>query len=109
VGEDGRIVCGEGWQKKYITEKNGRISWERQGIIAFCTCQWNEWMNWHAIGSRCRTLFWSHSQRSTGHPTHYLRKFLWNYQCITYILRLITTPYLPSVFSNILSSHVPFL
>jgi hypothetical protein len=26
VGEDGRIVCGEGWQKKYITEKNGRIS-----------------------------------------------------------------------------------
>ena len=22
--------------------KNGRSSWERQGITAFCTCQWNE-------------------------------------------------------------------
>jgi len=25
--------------------KNGRSSWEWQGITAFCTCQWNEWMN----------------------------------------------------------------
>jgi hypothetical protein len=24
--EDGRIVGGEGWQKKYITERNGRSS-----------------------------------------------------------------------------------
>ena len=64
-----------------------------------------ERMNWHAVGSRSPTLFWSHSQRSVGHPSHYLCRFLWNYQCITYILLLITTPYLPNVFSNILSSH----
>jgi len=25
-------------------ERNGRSSWEQQGIVAFCTCQWNEWM-----------------------------------------------------------------
>ena len=24
--------------------KNGRSSWERQGITAFCTCQWNDLM-----------------------------------------------------------------
>jgi hypothetical protein len=24
--EDGRIVGGEGWQEKYITERNGRSS-----------------------------------------------------------------------------------
>jgi hypothetical protein len=27
--EDGRIVGGEGWQKKYVTERNGRSSWKR--------------------------------------------------------------------------------
>ena len=32
-----------GGRKGYITERNGRSSWEQQGIIAFCTCQWNEW------------------------------------------------------------------
>ena len=26
VREDGRIVGGEGWQEKYITERNGRSS-----------------------------------------------------------------------------------
>jgi hypothetical protein len=40
VREDERIIGGEGWQD--ITEKNGRSSRERQGIVAFCTCQWNE-------------------------------------------------------------------
>jgi len=30
--------------KGYITERKGRSSWERQGIVAFCTLQWNEWM-----------------------------------------------------------------
>jgi hypothetical protein len=29
-------------KKKYITESNGRSSWELQGIVAFCICQWNE-------------------------------------------------------------------
>jgi hypothetical protein len=45
VREDGRrIVGGEEWQEKYITERNGRSCLERQGIITFCTCQWDEWM-----------------------------------------------------------------
>jgi len=26
VREDGRIVAGEGWQQKYIRERNGRSS-----------------------------------------------------------------------------------
>jgi len=34
----------KGSRKMYVTERNGRSSWERQGIAAFCTCQWNEWM-----------------------------------------------------------------
>jgi len=45
VREDGRIVGGEGRQEKYVTDRNGRSSWEWQGIVAFCTCEWNEWMN----------------------------------------------------------------
>jgi hypothetical protein len=45
VREDGRIVGGEGWQGKYKTERNGRSSWERQGIVAFCTCRWKECKN----------------------------------------------------------------
>jgi len=28
-------------RKKCMTGRNGRGSWERQGITAFCTCQWN--------------------------------------------------------------------
>ena len=32
-----------GGRKGYITERNGRSFWERQGIVAFCACQWNEW------------------------------------------------------------------
>jgi len=41
VREDGRIV-EKGGRKKYIIERNGRSSLEWQGIITFCTCQWNE-------------------------------------------------------------------
>jgi hypothetical protein len=41
VREDGRIVSGEGWQEK-IYNRNWRSSSEWQGIITFCTCQWNE-------------------------------------------------------------------
>jgi hypothetical protein len=44
VREDGRIVVGEGWQKMYITERHEISSREWQGIVAFCTCQWNEWI-----------------------------------------------------------------
>jgi hypothetical protein len=42
VREDGRIVGEEEWQEMYVKERNGRSSWERQGIVAFCTWQWNE-------------------------------------------------------------------
>jgi len=35
-------LAGKGGRKKSITEWNGRISWERQGIVEFCTYQWNE-------------------------------------------------------------------
>jgi hypothetical protein len=45
VREDGRIVIGEEWQEKYITERNGRSSCERQGIVTLCTWQWDDWMN----------------------------------------------------------------
>jgi hypothetical protein len=34
----------EGGRKNCIAERNWRISWERQGIVAFCTCQWIKWM-----------------------------------------------------------------
>jgi hypothetical protein len=42
VREDGRP---DGGRKGYITERNGRSSWERQGIVTFCTRQWNEQIN----------------------------------------------------------------
>jgi hypothetical protein len=42
VRENGRLTGG---RKGYITETNGRSSWEREGIVAFCTCRWNEWKN----------------------------------------------------------------
>jgi len=42
VREGGRIVVGEGWQEKL----HNRTEWKKllrtEGIIAFCTCQWNE-------------------------------------------------------------------
>ena len=31
-------------RKKCVTGRNGRGSWERQGITAFCTCQWIYWL-----------------------------------------------------------------
>jgi len=31
-------------RKKCMTGRNGRGSWERQGITAFCTCQWIDWL-----------------------------------------------------------------
>ena len=34
----------KGGRKNYITERNGRSCWEQQGIVAFCTCQWSEWI-----------------------------------------------------------------
>ena len=34
-------------RKKCMTGRNGRGSWERQGITAFCTCQWIDWLTWN--------------------------------------------------------------
>jgi hypothetical protein len=41
VREDERLGGGKGW-KETVYNRNVRSSWERQGIVAFCTCQWNE-------------------------------------------------------------------
>ena len=38
-------LAEKGCKKKYLTERNGRSSWEWQGIVTFCSCQCNEWMN----------------------------------------------------------------
>jgi len=32
----------KGGRKAYITERNEISSWEQQGIVTFCTCQWSE-------------------------------------------------------------------
>jgi hypothetical protein len=42
----------KGERKVYITDGNERSSWEWQGILTYCTYQWNEWMN------VIRLLFW---------------------------------------------------
>jgi len=42
VREDGRLVGGKSGRKGCITERNGRSFLEQQGIVTFCTCQWNE-------------------------------------------------------------------
>jgi len=34
-------LVGKSGRKKYVTERNGRGSWELQGIVKFCICQWN--------------------------------------------------------------------
>jgi len=34
----------KGGRKEHITDRNRRSSWERSGMVAFCTCQWNEWV-----------------------------------------------------------------
>jgi hypothetical protein len=48
VREFGRMVGEEEWQEKSVWHRNGRRSWEQQGIIAFYIFQWNEWMGeWH--------------------------------------------------------------
>jgi hypothetical protein len=36
------IVTGTIDRGSTVTERNGRSSLEQQGIVAFCTCQWNE-------------------------------------------------------------------
>ena len=43
----------KGRRKEYITERNGRSSWERRGIFEFCTCQWNYWILHTMTGIGC--------------------------------------------------------
>jgi hypothetical protein len=42
--EDGRIVGREGWQEKVHNREEWKklLRTARQGIVTFCTCQWNE-------------------------------------------------------------------
>jgi len=42
VREDGRIVGVEGWQENVHNSEEWKMIRERQGIVAFCTCQRNE-------------------------------------------------------------------
>jgi hypothetical protein len=68
VRKDGRMVGGKGWKERvYITERNGRSSCERQGIVSFCTCQWNEWMNeWMKRMNYCK-IQWDDYQNDQLH------------------------------------------
>jgi len=44
VREYGKLVGGEGWKEWVYNREKWKSSWERQGIVAFCICQWNKWM-----------------------------------------------------------------
>jgi hypothetical protein len=44
-------------RKRFITGRNGRGSWERQGITAFCTRQWIDWLIDSSVWPRnCREI-----------------------------------------------------
>ena len=42
VREDGRIVGGKGWQGKVHNREERKKLLRTQGIVTFCTRQWNE-------------------------------------------------------------------
>jgi hypothetical protein len=42
VREDGRIVVGEEWQGKICNREEWTSYCEWQGIVSFCTWQWND-------------------------------------------------------------------
>jgi len=44
VTEDGIIVRGEGWQEKVHSKEEWRKCLRTARIIAFCICQWNEYV-----------------------------------------------------------------
>ena len=59
------------WQDE--VRADGRSSWERQGIVAFCTRQWNEWIieRKHAVILCTFFLFrlpLQHRHQNLGHP-----------------------------------------
>jgi hypothetical protein len=41
VREDGRVGREKSGRKKYMVGRNGRSCIEWQGMVTFCTCQWN--------------------------------------------------------------------
>ena len=57
VREDERAGGGKGRVTGNITERNGKSSWEQQGILAFCTCQWNEWTNCKEKRTACLYIY----------------------------------------------------
>jgi len=42
VREDGRIVGGRGWKERVYNRGEWKKLLKMQGIITFCTGQWNE-------------------------------------------------------------------
>jgi len=42
VRKGGRIVGGEGWQEKVHNREEWKKLLRTEGIVEFCTCQWNE-------------------------------------------------------------------
>jgi hypothetical protein len=73
VREDGRIVDGE----KYITERNGRSSWEWQGIVTFCTIhQPYTFHNYYMCGSAVNENIWyMHVLKATDLNSTYQKQF----------------------------------
>ena len=67
VREDGRLVGGKGWKERgYITERNGRSSWERQESVTLCTCQWNKLI-------LCSSMWWRECQWHVRVTSHLLQ------------------------------------
>jgi len=116
--EDGRIVGGEGWQEKYIRDRNGRSSWEWQGIVEFCMCRRNEyWQIWIGIINMPSTVKFQLSQlhSTEGCMDKWKYQIIWkanenltlniNSMCnlvCYYITGVLISPYpdlLPDVFS----------
>jgi len=42
VMEDERLVSGKGWKERVYSREVWKKLVKMQGIVTFCTCQWNE-------------------------------------------------------------------
>ena len=111
----------KGGRKGYPTERNGRSSCELQGIIAFSTCQWNEWMVLlvfihsvfclttgpkpppkrclHIVRSRASSFKWEYSLLSLRSSSSFL--------CL--LPRLLATSISPFIFPSITCFRRQFL
>ena len=91
---------------KYITERNGRSSGEREGIVEFCTCQWNEWIITEQklyINDLAMTFFyivdvkrWINKTRKHSSPRaiHNIDQSLHNYKICRWWIRYAPNSYL---------------